>query len=125
MKKDTAKSPKQAKKKAAAKTKQGGKQVDLEVLRQKIANRVGNKALGMVSSTINEVGKGHYPAMKYLFEMIGLYPEGGQGELPQGEDALAKTLLRRLELPEESAAEEKVTKESEAAAVEEEGNHVE
>jgi len=33
--------------------------------------------------------------------------------------------LRRLELPEESAAEEKVTKESEAAAVEEEGNHVE
>jgi len=31
----------------------------------------------MVETTIEEVGKGHYLGMKYLFERIGLYPATG------------------------------------------------
>ena len=77
------------------------KHVDLGVVREKITNLVGNHALDMVKTTIDEVEKGHYLAMKYLFEMIGLCPATTPEETLQ-EDSLAKTLLRRLHLPEEA-----------------------
>ncbi len=77
------------------------------MVRQKIANKVGQQAEEMVRTTIGEVGKGHYPAMKFLFEMIGLYPAGSGAE-PVGENVLAKTLLRRLSLPEEEPVEHAV-----------------
>jgi hypothetical protein len=49
--------------------------------------------------------------MKYLFELVGLFP--GDAETPVGGDAvLAKTLLRRLGLPEEIKAGETVTKDT-------------
>ena len=63
----------------------------------------------MVEITISEVDKGHYAAMKYLFEMIGLYPAAAPEET-EGEDSLAKTLLRRLGLPEEPMLEAETTK---------------
>ena len=111
---------KRAKKKPAAGKQKKAKPVNMGELREEITNLVGGEAVGMVNSTINEADKGHYPAMKYLFEMVGLYPEVKQEEAaPQGEGVLAKTLLRRLALPEEAAPEEKVTKESEGAATEE------
>ena len=47
---------------------------DLAEIRRHIADIVGNSAVGMVETTIDQVGKGHYLGMKYLFEMIGLYP---------------------------------------------------
>ena len=93
------------------------KQVDLAVVRGQITNLVGNRAVKMVTTTIDEVNKGHYLAMKYLFEMIGLYPATTpEGPLP--EDWLAKTLLRRLRLPEEAEAGTEVTKECFADPVE-------
>jgi hypothetical protein len=55
----------------------------------------------MVETTMDEVDKGHYLAMKYLFEMVGLCPATSPEEAPE-EDSLAKTLLRRLGLPEET-----------------------
>jgi hypothetical protein len=73
---------------------------DLAAIRQQITDLVKNQAVPMVEITISEVDKGHYAAMKYLFEMIGLYPAAAQEET-QGEDSLARTLLRRLGLPEE------------------------
>jgi len=79
------------------------KPVDLEALRQQISNLVGNHAVDLVEVTIGEVDKGHYLAMKYLFELIGLYPATEQEVLP-GEDSLAKTLLRRLGVPEAELA---------------------
>ena len=86
------------------------KQVDLAVVREQITNLVGNRAVEMVTTTMNEVGKGHYLAMKYLFEMIGLCPATApEGPLP--EDSLAKTLLRRLRLPEETDTGTEVTQE--------------
>ena len=68
----------------------------------------------MVEITISEVDKGHYAAMKYLFEMIGLYPAATQEE-NEGEDSLARTLLRRLGLPEEPMLEAEITKDRQVA----------
>jgi hypothetical protein len=101
---------KRAKAKTASKTSQrvasGGKgarkPADLAAIREQITNLVGNEAVGMVETTIAEVEKGHYLALKYLFEMIGLYPTAGAEDTP-GEDSLARTLLRRLGFPEEAA----------------------
>jgi hypothetical protein len=85
------------------------KQVDLGVVRERITNLVGNRAVKMVETTMDEVDKGHYLAMKCLFEMVGLYPAATSEETVQ-EDSLAKTLLRRLRLPEETNPAAEVTK---------------
>ena len=89
---------------------------DLAAVRQQITDLVRNQAVPMVEITISEVDKGHYAAMKYLFEMIGLYPAAAQEE-GQGEDSLARTLLRRLGLPEEPMLEAEATKDCQLEAV--------
>jgi hypothetical protein len=99
------------------------KKVDLVVIGELITNLVGNRAIEMVEITMDEVDKGHYLAMKYLFEMIGLCP----ATAPEGaiqEDSLAKTLLRRLRFPEESDPGTEVTKECVAEPVEQESDAV-
>jgi hypothetical protein len=73
----------------------------LAVVRGQITNLVGKRAVEMVETTMDEVDKGHHLAMKYLFEMIGLCP-ATTPEGPLAEDSLAKTLWRRLRLPEEA-----------------------
>jgi hypothetical protein len=88
----------------------------LAAIRQQIANLVGSQAVAMVRTTMEEAEKGHYAAMKYLFEMIGLYPAAPQEEMP-GEDSLAGTLMRRLGLPEEPMLETEVTKDCEPQPV--------
>jgi hypothetical protein len=85
------------------------KPVDLEEIRLEIADLVGGRAVEMVETTIGEAESGHYAAMKYLFEIIGLYPATAQAE-PSSPDSLAQTLLRRLGLAEDSETETKVTK---------------
>ena len=87
---------------------------DLAAIRQQITDLVRNQAVPMVEITISEVDKGHYAAMKYLFEMIGLYPAATQEE-NEGEDSLARTLLRRLGLPEEPMLEAEITKDRQVA----------
>jgi hypothetical protein len=106
-------------KKASTAQKRALKQVDLAVVRGQITNLVGNSAVKMVTTTISEVGKGHYLAMKYLFEMIGLCPATAP-EGPPPEDSLAKTLLRRLRLPEDTDPGTEVTQECVADTVEQE-----
>jgi hypothetical protein len=68
-------------------------------VRERIANLVKSNAIGMVQKTIELVNVGHYAAMKYLFEMIGLFPAPPLEESPE-EDSLARTLLRGLGLSE-------------------------
>lgn len=87
------------------------KPMDLAEIRRQIADLVGNGAVGMVETTIEEVGKGHYLGMKYLFEMIGLYPAISTDDAPI-QETMAATLLRRLGLPETPIAEPSVTKDS-------------
>src|SRR5258708_32364654 len=93
--------------------KNAGKPVDLATIREQISSLVGGHAVGMVETTIDEVDKGHYLAMKFLFELIGLYPVSGEEEESPVADSMAKTLLRRLQLPEEPAMETSVTKDRE------------
>lgn len=72
------------------------KAVDLKGIREEIKNQVGNAATGMVASGIEEANKGHYAAMKFLFELIGLYPVPDGIQEVESEDGLAKTLFKRL-----------------------------
>jgi hypothetical protein len=77
--------------------------VDLKALQEQITNLVGNHAMGMVQRTIKEVDNGHYLAMKYLFEMIGLCPAiNSGGGVEEEADSLAKILLERLNIPQPS-----------------------
>ena len=88
---------------------------DLAEIRRQINDIVGNGAVGMVETTIDQVGKGHYLGMKYLFEMIGLYPATSNDEAPP-EDSLAAILLQRLGLSEAPMPEPGVTKGSSLTA---------
>ena len=88
--------------------------VDLTEVRRQITDLVGSGAIGMVETTMEEVGKGHYLGMKYLFEMIGLYPAIAAADVPVA-DSLAATLLRRLGLADEPIVESGVTKDSTSA----------
>jgi len=77
------------KKSAKGKTAASRKLPDFEAVRKKINMLVGGQVVGLVQSAIAEADKGHFAAMKYLFEMIGLHPTNGE-EVP-GDDSLAKT----------------------------------
>ncbi len=84
---------------------------DLVDVRRQITDLVRNGAVEMVETTIDQVGKGHYLGMKYLFEMIGLYPATST-EVTPAQDSMAAILLRRLGLPEMQMPEQTVTKDS-------------
>ena len=101
MKKRTAKTGRKNPAKGSPGAPGSQKPVDLGSIREQIANLVGSQAVNLVETTIEKAGEGQYQAMKYLFEMIGLYPETSREEARE-EDSLAKVLLRRLGLPEEA-----------------------
>jgi hypothetical protein len=71
------------------------KTLDMAEVRKELVQLVSNHAFEMVLRTIEEAEKGHYGAMKFLFEMTGLYPSSGVDE-KQEESGLAKILLERL-----------------------------
>jgi len=79
--------------------KSSGRNVDLEVLRRRIVNHVGGKAFDMVKNTSEALTKTiNVVAMKYLFEMIGLFP-AGEPQLDTADDQnLAEVLMSRLGL---------------------------
>jgi hypothetical protein len=90
------KRPKKAAKRTASRAK--GK-ADVGAIQEEIRNLVCGAAIEMVESTIEEVKKGHYSAMKFLFEMVGLHmeTEAAPGEI-EG-TMTAETLCQRLGLP--------------------------
>ena len=56
---------------------------DLAALRKKITELVAQNAVAMVQQAIDGVREeGQYQAIKYLFEMIGLYPAASQDQSP-------------------------------------------
>lgn len=111
MRKAKARKVREGSKKSSSIQQEDLKQVDLRAVREQISNLVGHGAVEMVKVTMNQVGQGHYLAMKYLFEMVGLCPVTTPEE-PLEEDSLAKTLLRRLKLPEEISPSPEVTEDS-------------
>jgi hypothetical protein len=71
---------------------------ELSELRRKISELVAQNALPMVQQAIDAVREeGQYQAIKYLFEMIGLYPAVAQDDL-ESQDSLAQVLLEQLGL---------------------------
>jgi hypothetical protein len=73
---------------------------DLSALRQQITNLVARNAVSMVQQAIDAVKEeGQYQAIKYLFEMIGLYPAATDDE-PQAQSSLTQTLMDHLGLTE-------------------------
>lgn len=48
--------------------------IDLASVRQRVTNLVANRALEVVDEALDQSGRGNYQAMKYLFEMVGLFP---------------------------------------------------
>lgn len=74
--------------------------VTFEVLRPEIHAEVTSNAVEMVRAMIQHAKDGQYQAMKYLFEMVGLYPANTDEESPR-EESLTGMLLKRLEIPNE------------------------
>ena len=101
---------------AASPAKSGGREApDLARSADRLRTLWEAAPIGMVETTIEQVGKGHYLGMKYLFEMIGLYPATSTEDAGE-EDSLAAVLLRRLGIPEQPMPETGVTEDSRAAA---------
>jgi len=88
-----------ARKSRASGSTESRKQVDLDSLRQKIANHVGEKTMAMLRTTTDECVKvGNLSAMKYLFEVIGLYPASATANAERADrDDLTRALLNRLD----------------------------
>jgi hypothetical protein len=102
--------------------------VEIAQIRERITRIVGNKAVQMVRTTIGDVEKGHYLGMKYLFEMVGIYPAAVSEERgPQ--DSLVNILLRDLGISEETSLrgmglQTKVTEDSSPPVNEDRGHDV-
>jgi hypothetical protein len=78
---------------------------DLSALRRQITTLVARNAVAMVQQAIDAVNEeGQYQAIKYLFEMVGLYPASDE-DASLAEDSLAETLLHRLGLLEDKVPE--------------------
>ena len=70
----------------------------------------------MTQAVIDEGKKGQLATVKYLFEMAEIYPESTDGsQATVDEDCLARTLLHRLNLPEEPIARDEEDDHVEAA----------
>jgi hypothetical protein len=78
---------------------------DLSALRRQITDLVAQNAVSMVQNAIDAVNEeGQYQAIKFLFEMVGLYPATA-GDDSQVEDSLVKTLLHHLGLADKALPE--------------------
>jgi hypothetical protein len=95
---------KRAKKKSAKKDKKETNSADV---RKRVSTMVKSKAMAMTKSVMGETQKGvtkdmQLATVKYLFEVASIYPpQRDQEAATDEEDSLAKTLLRRLNIPEE------------------------
>jgi hypothetical protein len=79
-------------------SKHAGPAEELSEVRRKISELVARNAVPMVQQAIDAVREeGQYQAIKYLFEMVGLYPASAQGD-SESQDSLAEILLEQLGL---------------------------
>ena len=79
-------------------SKQAGPAEELSEVRRKISELVAQNAVPMVQQAIHAVREeGQYQAIKYLFEMVGLYPPTAQDD-SESQDSLAEVLLEQLGL---------------------------
>jgi len=74
---------------------ENGNLPEVEVLRNELRSLVAQAAREMVETAIRQAMRGQYQAMKYLFEMVGLFPADAETAASQ-QDPLAAELLKRL-----------------------------
>jgi hypothetical protein len=81
--------------------------VNVPEIREKIRRLIAAKVGPMVNANAVEATKGSLPPLKYLFEVLGVYPESAQTEAePEESNDLAEVLLKRLDFPYREPAEE-------------------
>jgi hypothetical protein len=96
---------KRAKKASANRAKK--KETNSADVRKRVSKMVKSKAMAMTKSVIGQTQKGvtkdlQLATVKYLFEMAEIYPpQADQDAASADEDCLAKTLLNRLNIPDE------------------------
>ena len=104
-------------KKAAKKVSKGGKNtakksgktepVNVQDLRERVRSVVAEKLDQMTKGVADEAIKGHVAQLKYLFEVTGLYPAGGETKTePEDSNDLARKLLDSFHFPASLPAEE-------------------
>jgi hypothetical protein len=102
------------------------KQASPSEVRNDIAKIVGFGAMKITRAVMSQAMTGQLAPAKYLFEVAGVYPPMTDGShATADEDCLAKTLLRRLDIPDKPIVlDEEDGPEifGEAAAVEEAGS---
>ena len=104
---------KAAKKKSSPKSK---KETNPAQVREDVSRMVESEAVEMAQAVIDEGKKGQLATMKYLFEMASIYPaQADRDSATADEDCFAKTLLHRLNIPEEPIRHEE-DEETKAAA---------
>jgi hypothetical protein len=90
------------KKKSSAK---GKTELNPAEVRKDISKMVQSEAATMAQAVIDEGKKGQLAPVRYLLELAKIFPEATDGsQATEDEDCLARTLLRRLDLPEEPIA---------------------
>jgi hypothetical protein len=93
---------KETKKTTAKKSADKGKDANPVEMRQQITNIAGIAMDGIAKAVVDDAKKGQLATVKYLFEVIGVYPRVSDDEnanKPE-EDTLARRLIQRLGLPE-------------------------
>jgi hypothetical protein len=71
-------------------------------VRKDIAQMVALEATTMAQAVIDEGKKGQLATVKYLFEVAEIYPASTDGShATADEDCLARTLLNRMDVPDE------------------------
>jgi hypothetical protein len=95
----TKKRAKKASRKASTK-KAASQPVDVSATHEKVLHVIAEHAEAMAEANATEAEKGHLPAFKYLFELLGIYPAPSV-EQPEAEDSndLARVLLNRFDFP--------------------------
>ena len=75
------------------------KSAGLAALRERIVKHVSGKAFGIVKFATEGAERGDLSTMKYLFEMIGLFPVAADSEAgAEEEPGLARLVLDQLNL---------------------------
>jgi len=101
--KKAAKKVKRARKKTASKS----APVNIQALRERVRTVVAEKLDDMTEAVADEAAKGHVAQLKYLFEVVGLYPAAeATSPAPEDSNDLAKKLLDSFQFPAPLPAEE-------------------
>ena len=110
---------KAGKKKAAKKSgaKKSKKELNPAEVRKDISRMVEEEAANMAQAAIDEGKKGQLAPVKYLLELAKIFPAATDGsEATEDEDSLARTLLKRMGLPDVPIKREDEDEEPKAAS---------